>query len=189
MSTPGNRGGSARRSVDGRPEASTRRLEVTVRAARREDIPRVWELLQELARYERLEHIVSSTPERLAAQLFGHGWPQVECFVAEADGIIGGYALFFGCYSSFRGRPVMWLEDLYVIEPWRGAGAGVALMRALARLAVERGCARVAWDVLDWNEPSIAFYERLGATRGTEWHTYTLAGEALEALGRSPQPG
>jgi GNAT superfamily N-acetyltransferase len=80
---------------------------------------------------------------------------------------------------------VIWLEDLCVTQSQRGSGAGKALMRELARLALERGCARLAWDVLDWNQPSIDFYQRLGATRGTDWHTYALAGAALEQLGRS----
>lgn len=166
-----------------------------VRAARPEDVPRVWELMRALAIYERMTDVHTSTPDQLAAQLFGAGaWPKVECLVAEtagtggaagARGTIIGYAIFYGCYSSFRGKPVVWLEDLYVTAERRGTGAGLALMRALAALAVERGCARVAWDVLDWNQPSIDFYERLGATRGTEWHTYTLAGKPLEELGKS----
>ncbi len=153
-----------------------------VRPVRREDLPRVWELVLELARYERLEHIVKNTPERLARHLFDGRWPAVECLVAEIDAAIVGYALFFGCYSSFRGQPVIWLEDLCVTESRRGSGAGVALMRALARLAVLRECARVAWDVLDWNDPSIRFYERLGARRSEGWHNYVLEDEALRAL-------
>jgi GNAT superfamily N-acetyltransferase len=157
-----------------------------VRAARREDVPMMWELVLELAHYERLQAIVHNDPGRLAAQLFDPGaWPKVEALVAEVDGTIAGYALFYGCYSSFRGQPVIWLEDLCVTAARRASGAGFALMRALARIAVERDCARVAWDVLDWNEPSIAFYERLGAKRNQGWHGYSLAGGPLEDLGRS----
>ncbi len=157
-----------------------------VRPARREDVPRIWELVLELAVYERLEAIVHNDPDRLAAQLFDPStWPRVEALVAELDGAIAGYALFYGCYSSFRGQPVIWLEDLCVAAARRASGAGYALMRALAAIAVERNCARVAWDVLDWNEPSIAFYERLGAVRDQGWHGYSLAGTPLENLGRS----
>ncbi len=157
-----------------------------MRAARREDVPRIFELVRELAVYERLEAILSNDPDRLAAQLFDPGaWPRVEALVAEAEGAIVGYALFYGCYSSFRGQPVIWLEDLCVTAASRASGAGFALMRALAALAVERNCARVAWDVLDWNEPSIAFYERLGAVRDQGWYGYSLAGKLLENLGRS----
>jgi GNAT superfamily N-acetyltransferase len=144
----------------------------------------VWELVRELARYEKLEDILTNTPELLAEQLFGDRWPRVECLVAEIDATVAGYALFFGCYSSFRGRPVIWLEDLCVTESRRGSGAGKALMRAVAAIAVERDCARVAWDVLDWNQPSIEFYERLGARRGTDWYTFTLSGHELETLAR-----
>ena len=156
-----------------------------VRAARREDVPRIWELVLELAVYERLEAIVLNDPDRLAAHLFDPGvWPRVEALVAELDGAIVGYALFYGCYSSFRGQPVIWLEDLCVTADRRASGAGFALMRSLAALAVERNCARVAWDVLDWNAPSIAFYERLGAARDQGWHGYSLAGTPLENLSR-----
>jgi GNAT superfamily N-acetyltransferase len=158
---------------------------VVVRPVRRDDVARVWELVLELARYERLEPIVTNTPEQLAEFLFEERWPKVECLVAEQAGEIVGYALFFGCYSSFRGKPVIWLEDLCVTEARRGSGAGKALMQALARIAVQRDCARVAWDVLDWNQSSIEFYERLGATRGADWHHYVMDGEALATLGRT----
>ena len=158
---------------------------MTVRPACPDDIPRVFELMNELARYEKLEAIFSNTAARLAQQLFDPAaWPRVECLVAESAGTIHGYALFYGCWSSFRGQPVIWLEDLLVTEVARGTGAGRALMRALAALAIARGCARVAWDVLDWNQPSIDYYERLGAARGDDWYTYTLSGVQLEALGR-----
>lgn len=158
---------------------------VSVRAATTADVDRVLALMRELAVYERLEHELVNTPERLAAQLFDRdAWPRVECLVAETDDSIAGYALFFGTYSSFRGNPRIWLEDLCVTEAARGRGVGEALMCALARIAVERGCTKLAWDVLDWNEPARGFYERLGATRGGEWHTYALAGDALAELGR-----
>ncbi len=158
---------------------------VAVRWAHRADVARIFELMKELARYERLEDIFVNTEEAVAEYLFEERWPKVECLVAEGGGGIVAYALFYGCYSSFRGKPVIWLEDLCVTAAARGSGAGKALMRAMARLAVERGCSRIAWDVLDWNQPAIGFYEGLGASRGKDWYTYTLSGDALEALGNS----
>jgi len=162
---------------------------VIVRPAAPEDLPRVWELLQELARYEKLEHVVTNTLEGLGAQLFEDSWPRVECLVAERAREIVGYAIFFGCWSSFRGAPVLWLEDLHVTEPRRGTGAGHALFAAVARVALERGCTRMDWDVLDWNEPAIHFYERHGARRpDVEWTTYSLDRGGLEAMGRASAP-
>ena len=171
-----------------RPEPGTR--EAQVRAARASDIPRVFELMRELAIYERMEDDLTSTPERFAAHLFDpDAWPRVECLVAEtADGIVG-YAVFYGCYSSFSGKPLIWLEDVCVTKSARGSGAGFALMRALASIAVERGCGRIEWAVLDWNQPSIDFYERLGAERNTEWHEYAIDGKAMEELAKSSRSG
>lgn len=155
---------------------------VTVRAARREDVPRIWEMLLGLARYERLEHEVMGSAERLAAGLFDVP-PRVECLVAGVDGALIGYALFYPTYSSFSTAPTMWLEDLYVDEAHREHGAGKALLATLARLALARGCRRMGWIVLDWNAPSIRFYERLGATpTGGGWIQYGFDQGALEAL-------
>jgi GNAT superfamily N-acetyltransferase len=162
---------------------------VTVRAVAPEDLPRVWELVRELARYEKLEAILTNTLEGLGAQLFEERWPRVECLVAETTEEIVGYAIFFGCWSSFRGAPVLWLEDLHVSEARRGIGAGHALFAAVARIAHERGCVRMDWDVLDWNDLAIGFYERHGARHATaEWSTYSLDRSGLEAMARATSP-
>ncbi len=153
-----------------------------MRPARPEDVPRIWELLIDFAAFERLGHLATGTPERLARHLFGDAWPRVECLVAEAAGGIAGYALFFGCLSSFPCAPVLWLEDLYVAAPHRGLGLGRALLAEVARVALERGCPRVGWAVLDWNEPAMEFYRRLGATRAAGWTAFELAGAGLAAL-------
>jgi GNAT superfamily N-acetyltransferase len=153
-----------------------------VRLARREDVARIWELLLGLARYERLEHEVTGRPERLAEDLFGAP-PRVGCLVLEAEAEHVGYALFYPTYSSFSTASMMWLEDLYVVPERRGRGDGRALLAAVSRLAVERGCRRLGWIVLDWNEPSIRFYERLGAKRaGADWLQYGFDEAALAAL-------
>ena len=155
---------------------------VRVRAARREDVARVWELLLELARYERLEHEVSGSPERLAEDLFRTP-PRIECLVAEADGALVGYALFYPTYSSFSTAPMMWLEDLYVVPERRGRGDGRALITELAKLALARGCRRLGWIVLDWNADSIRFYEGLGGQRaGADWLQYGFDEATLAAL-------
>ena len=153
-----------------------------VRPARRDEVPRVWEMLQGLATYERLEHEVHGTAERLAEHLFAER-PLAGCLVAEADGALVGYAIYYPTYSSFSTEPMMWLEDLYVVPERRGRGDGKALLAAVARLALERGCRRLGWAVLDWNEPSIRFYEGAGAVRtGRGWLQYGLDARGLAAL-------
>jgi len=154
----------------------------TIRAATAADAPRIWRLLREFADYELLTHLVTGDAERLAAHLSGEAWPKVEGFVGEDAGEAVGYALYFGMFSSFWTAPMVWLEDLYVRESHRGTGLGLALMRAVAGVAVERGSVRLTWAVLDWNEPAIEFYRRLGATRQSEWQVYQLEGEPLRAL-------
>jgi GNAT superfamily N-acetyltransferase len=153
-----------------------------IRPARQEDVPRVWEMLNALARYERLQEIVSGSREALGVHLFG-AKPLVECLVCEERGALIGYALFYPTYSSFRTRPLMWLEDLFIEPEHRGSGAGRALLEGVARRALERGCSRLDWNVLDWNEPSIRFYEALGAKRAnTDWYQYGLEEGALRTL-------
>ena len=153
-----------------------------VRPARPEDLARVWEMVHALAQYERLQEIVVGSREALGKHLFG-ARPLLECLVSEAQGALIGYALFYPTYSSFRTRPMMWLEDLFVEEAHRGSGAGRALLEAVARRALERGCFRLDWNVLDWNEPSIRFYEALGAKRAdTTWYQYGLPESELRAL-------
>lgn len=154
----------------------------TVRFATPADLPRLWELLWGLATYERWTEYVTGTPEKLGELLFGPR-PAAESLVAERDGRLVGYAIFYPTMSSFRARTMLWLEDLFVEESERGLGTGRALLAALARLAVERGHARVDWHVLDWNEPSIAFYQRLGARRAaTDVYTYSLPEDELRRL-------
>ncbi len=153
-----------------------------VRFAVKDDLPRLWELLWGLAEYERWTEYVTGTREQLGELLFGPR-PVGEALVAEREGRLVGYAIFFPTLSSFRTRRMMWLEDLFVEETERGRGTGRALVAELARLAVERGYARIDWQVLDWNAPSIAFYERLGAGRiATELFTYSLPEDALRRI-------
>ena len=159
-----------------------------VRGGRPADVPRIWEMLHGLAAYERLEHEVNGSPDRLAEHLFGPH-PMVESLVAESGHALVGYALFYPTYSSFQTAPTMWLEDLFVEPGERGRGAGRALMVALARLALNRGCRRLGWLVLDWNRPSIAFYERAGARPAHGgWLTYGLDREQMQALAEAAPP-
>ncbi len=155
-----------------------------IRAAVPADVERVWELMRGLAVYEKLEHEMTGSAERIAAHVFGGAWPAIECLVAETDQGLVGYAIFYGTFSTFWTVPMLWLEDLYVEPSHRGSGAGRELLRAVAAAGLARGCARVDWAVLEWNEPAIGFYESLGARRAGGWHTYRLEGAALEAFAR-----
>jgi len=154
----------------------------SIRRATPADVPRIHALLLELAEYERLAHEVRATAESLHEALFGRR-PAAEAVVAEADGQTVGYALFFTTYSTFVGRPGIYLEDLYVQPPARGRGVGKQLLSYVANLAVERGCGRLEWAVLSWNRPSIEFYERLGARALSEWTVYRLTDADLKRLG------
>ena len=140
-------------------------------------------MIRQLARFEKLEHEVVLTEELLKAGLFG-ARPYAEAVLAEEDGQAIGFALFYHNFSTFLARPGMYLEDLFVLPDHRGRGVGRALLAHLARLAVERGCGRLEWAVLNWNQEAIRFYERLGARPNSEWTVYRLTGEALRALGR-----
>lgn len=155
---------------------------VVIRAARADDFTTLWELMREFAVYERLENEFTGTPEALARHVVGDAWPKVDCLVAEVDGERAGFAICFGVISTFWAKPLMWLEDIFVAERFRGRGAGYALLKAVATLAVERGCPRVDWVVLDWNQPSIDFYERVGARRVGGWKNYRLDGAALRTM-------
>jgi GNAT superfamily N-acetyltransferase len=158
-------------------------MTLAIRPAERADVPVIAELIRGLARFEKLEHEVSMTQERLAENLFGrHRY--AETLLAEEEGVPVGFALFFHNFSTFLAQPGIYLEDLFVVPEQRGRGVGRALLKELARLAVERGCGRLEWSVLDWNREAIGFYERLGAKPNSEWTVYRLAGEALSALGR-----
>jgi GNAT superfamily N-acetyltransferase len=158
-------------------------MTLRIRAAEATDVPVIARLIRGLASFEKLEDQVSMTEERLAANLFGqHRY--AETLLAEDDGEPVGFALFFHNFSTFLGLPGVYLEDLFVIPEQRGRGIGRALLKELARLAVERGCGRLEWSVLDWNSDAIGFYERLGARPNSEWTVYRLTGEALTSLGR-----
>ena len=152
-----------------------------IRPAAPPDVPTIARLIRDLAEYERLAHAVFFDEGRLREHLFGPR-PFAEVLLAEDAGTVVGYALFFHTYSTFRGRPALYLEDLFVAPEWRGRGHGKALLAALARLAVERDCVRLEWSVLNWNEPALDFYRALGAVPLDGWTVYRLAGDALQAL-------
>ena len=153
-----------------------------IRAATPDDIPTIAGLIRALAQYEKLEDQVVLDEARLRDHLFGER-PYAEALLAEEDdGQVAGFALFFHNYSTFLARPGIYLEDLFVRPEHRGKGHGKALLREVARLAVERGCGRLEWAVLNWNEPAIRFYRALGAVAMDEWTTYRLTGEALKKL-------
>ena len=145
------------------------------------DVPIILEMIRELAAYEKLLHICVATEDQLRGTLFG-ARPAAEVLLAQLAGETVGFALFFPNYSTFLAQPGIFLEDLYVKPHTRGKGAGIALLKELARIAVARGCGRVEWLVLDWNAPSIEFYKKLGATAMDEWTTFRLTGEALVRL-------
>lgn len=152
-----------------------------VRGAERRDLVAIVGLIGELAEFERLTHLLEVTPRSLDEHLFGER-PVIEAWVAEDDDQVVAFALAFTSFSTFLGRPGLWLEDLYVKPDWRGRGIGKALLRELAALAVQRGCGRFEWSVLDWNANAIGFYEGLGATVMPDWRICRLTGDALRAL-------
>lgn len=159
----------------------------TIRFGRPEDIGTIYHLIEGLAEYERLRHEMVGTEELLREHLFGPR-PYAEVLLAEAEGKAVGFALFFHNYSTFLTRPGIYLEDLFVPPDERGRGYGKALLTALGRLALERGCGRLEWSVLDWNEPSIQFYRALGAVGMDGWTINRVTGEALERLAdRAPE--
>ncbi|MEQ1688097.1 MAG: GNAT family N-acetyltransferase [Sphingopyxis sp.] len=157
----------------------------TIRPATPADLPLIAELIRALADYERLADSVRFDEAALAEHLFGPR-PYAEVIIGELDNTAQGFALFFYNYSTFEGRPGLYLEDLFVRPEARGVGLGKALLAHLAALAVARGCARLEWSVLDWNAPSIAFYQGLGAKPMDEWTVMRLDGDALAALGANP---
>jgi GNAT superfamily N-acetyltransferase len=158
--------------------------EIVLRPATEADAPVVLRFIEELAEYERLSHEVVADVETLTRSLFGER-RVAEAVIASRGGTDAGFVLFFHTFSTFLGRPGLYVEDLYVKPELRGTGIGKTLLRHVARLAVERDCGRVEWAVLDWNEPSIRFYERLGARPLSEWTTYRLTGAALASFAES----
>jgi GNAT superfamily N-acetyltransferase len=158
-----------------------------IRRATADDIPAITQLVRALARYERLESECTTTEDDLRTHLFGPR-PYAEVFLAEDAGRVVGFASFFHNFSTFLGRPGIHLEDLYVLPHERGRGWGKALFLAVARVAVERGCGRFEWQVLHWNEPSIAFYQALGADLIEQWRIFRMTGLRLRDLAETPAP-
>jgi GNAT superfamily N-acetyltransferase len=156
-------------------------MTVSIRPAVRSDLDRIIGFINALAEYERLADAVHLDRAVFDDHLFGPR-PMAEVLVAELDGEAVGFALFFHNFSTFEGRPGIYLEDLFVDPASRGSGAGRALLSRLAQLAIERGCARLEWSVLDWNEPAIRFYKSLGATPMDGWTINRVDGPALEEL-------
>jgi GNAT superfamily N-acetyltransferase len=157
---------------------------ISIRPATSADLPLIAELIRALADYEKLAHEVRFDPAVLSEKLFGER-PYAEVIIGGIDAVPQGFALFFHNFSTFEGKPGIYLEDLFVRPEARGSGLGKALLAHLAKLAIERDCARLEWAVLDWNEPSIGFYRSLGARAMDEWTTMRLDGADLRALGGS----
>ena len=154
---------------------------LTIRSATPADVPALFALIQALADYEKLSDAVTGSPEQLADHLFGVH-PYIEAIVADRASQVIGFALFFHSYSTFLTKPGIYLEDLFVLPEYRSQGMGKALLTHLAQLAVDRNCGRLEWSVLDWNEPAIGFYKRMGATILPDWRTCRVTGNALTTM-------
>ncbi|MVZ98219.1 GNAT family N-acetyltransferase [Sphingorhabdus sp. IMCC26285] len=157
-------------------------MTLSIRPAKPADLPLIGQFIRDLAEYERLAHEVRFDEAVLGERLFGQGAggrPYAEVLIGEVDGIAQGFALFFHNFSTFEGKPGIYLEDLFVKPEARGMGLGKAFLQRLAQLAIERDCARLEWWVLDWNEPAIRFYKALGAKPMDEWTTFRVDGPAL----------
>ena len=157
-------------------------LSITIATER--DIPQILDFIKALAEYERMADLVVATEEGLRATLFGPR-PYAECVIARFDGEPAGFALFFHNYSTFLGRPGVYLEDLFVKPELRGKGVGRSLLQYLAKVALDRDCGRLEWTVLDWNEPAIGFYKSLGAEPLEDWTIFRVRGDALARLAGS----
>jgi len=160
---------------------STKIDNFTIRKAKREDVPLVLNFIHRLADYERLSHEVVATEAELERYLFGEA-KVAEVVFGYSGEVPVGFALYFYNFSTFLGKPGIYLEDLFILEKERGKGYGKALLTYLAKLAVEKGCGRLEWAVLDWNEPSIEFYKSLGAMMMDEWIVNRLTGDTLVKL-------
>lgn len=163
-------------------------MTLTITPATAADAPTLFQLVQALADYEKLAHEVTGTAADLEGFLFGDR-PYGEAILARWDEAPVGFALFFHNFSTFLMRPGIYLEDLFVLPDYRGRGIGKALLSHLAHLAVERGCGRLEWQVLDWNQPAIGFYQRMGADIKAEWQLCRVSGEALLHLGQGTPQG
>ena|ERR1051325_4831565 len=160
---------------------------ITIRPASPDDIPLILSLIRELAEYEKAPQEARATPALLSRALFPEAplRAHAECLIGELDGKPQGLALFFTNFSTWTGKPGIYLEDLFVRPAVRGRGLGKELFQHLARLAVARGCARLEWAVLDWNKPAIGFYKALGAMPMDEWTVYRLTAAALDKVAKS----
>ncbi|MGD0464620.1 MAG: GNAT family N-acetyltransferase [Tepidisphaeraceae bacterium] len=145
------------------------------------DVPAILDFIRKLAQYERLSHTVTATEADLQKHLFGPT-PAAEVILAKIDANPVGFALYFTTFSTFVGRPGIWLEDLFVLPEFRHRGIGRSLLRAVAATAVQRNCGRLEWSVLDWNQPAIQLYQKLGAVAMSDWTIQRLTGEALAQL-------
>jgi GNAT superfamily N-acetyltransferase len=159
-------------------------MTLSIRPATRADLPLIAQFIRDLAAYERLAHEVRFDEAALGERLFGKR-PYAEVLIGEINGSPQGFALFFHNFSTFEGKPGVYLEDLFVRPDARGSGLGKALLKRLAQIAVERDCARLEWWVLDWNQPSIQFYKKLGANPMNEWTTFRVDGDVLMDLAKS----
>ena len=153
-----------------------------IRVAVKEDGPRILQLIKDLAKYEKAPLEAKATLEQIEETIFSAN-PSAFCHVAEVDGEVIGIAIWFLNYSTWLGKPGMYLEDLFVDPNYRGQGHGMAFLKTLAKICVERGYERFQWWVLDWNEPSIEFYKSIGAVPMDEWTVFRVSGEALKKLG------
>jgi GNAT superfamily N-acetyltransferase len=159
--------------------------ELRIERATERDVPLILRLIKGLAEYEKLAHEVTATEAELRETLFG-ARPAGEVIIGYTGDVPVGFALFFPNYSTFLAKPGLYLEDLFVVPEWRGHGFGRGLLTHLAKLAVERGCGRFEWSVLDWNEPAIGFYRSLGAKLMDGWSIFRVTGDALRQLASAP---
>jgi len=156
---------------------------LTIHPATDADVPAILDFIRKLAEYEKLSHEMKASEGQLREHLFGRR-PAAEAILAKTGGRAVGFALFFTTFSTFAGWPGIWLEDLFVLPEHRRRGIGRALLKAVAGIAVQRKCGRLEWSVLDWNEPAIKLYQKLGAAAMSDWTTQRLSGEALLRLAR-----
>ena len=156
-------------------------VDLTITPATQDDVPVILLFIRMLADYEKLSHAVVADEQTLRRTLFGER-PYAEVLVARAEGAPAGFALYFHNYSTFLGRPGLYLEDLFVVPALRGRGIGKALLREVARIARDRGCGRLEWSVLNWNTPAIEFYESLGARPLAEWTTYRMTDDVIDKV-------
>lgn len=154
---------------------------ISIRPATAADAQLIYDFIVDLAVYEKAEHEVKTTVAELTTTMFGPG-AKVKALICSIDGHSVGYAVYFYTFSTWLGKNGIWLEDVYVSPAARGKGAGKALLKHVAQIAVTEGCGRFEWSVLDWNTPSIEFYKALGAKHMEEWHIYRVTGDALKDL-------